>query len=259
MGTRPEFLVQALNSIRLAGSALVHVVAPPSANLASVLDPLLYDALIDDPAAGLAAAIDAGLRSFPSTVRYINWLGDDDLLTEGSLDVAVQLLEQDPSVVLTYGACEYIDSTGKVLWLNKSGSYARYLMRFGPQLIPQPGSLFKRNAYERIGGLDYRYKWAFDLDLLIRLSRVGRLHFEPRAMAKFRWHMGSLSVGGRADSVNEASAIRVASLPRLLRLIAPIWEYLIRILIMRAGERLTLRIKGSQQNPILRSPIDGSS
>jgi GT2 family glycosyltransferase len=245
MGTRPEFLRQALASIRSAGNAIIHIVAPSSAQLASVLDRNSYDAIVVDPGTGLSAAIDAGLRSFPPSVEYINWLGDDDLLTECSLDHAISVLAGNPGIALVYGGCEYIDSDGKSLWLNKSGSFAKYLMRCGPQLIPQPGALMRRDSYEKIGGLDYQYKWAFDLDLLIRLSRVGRLQFTPRTLAKFRWHDGSLSVSGRNGSVAEASTVRAAALPRGIRPLAPLWEAPIRRMILRAGNRLTVRSNGS--------------
>jgi len=241
MGTRSEFLRQSLASIRLAGNATIHIVAPESAKLASVLDPNSYDALIVDPGTGLSAAIDTGLRSFPPNVEYINWLGDDDLLTEGSLVHALDILAGDPDIALVYGGCQYVNSGGKSLWLNKSGSYAKYLMRFGPQLIPQPGSLMRRRMYEQIGGLDHQFKWAFDLDLFIRLSRVGRLQFTPRTLAKFRWHDGSLSVGGRSGSVSEASAIRKASLPHQLLRVSEFWESPIRRMILRTGTMLTER------------------
>ena len=246
MGTRPEFLRQSLASIRSAGNATIHIVAPESAKLASVLDPDSYDALIVDPGTGLSAAIDAGLRSFPSNVEYINWLGDDDLLTEGSLNHALAILVSDPDIALVYGGCQYVDGDGKSLWLNKSGSYAKYLMRFGPQLIPQPGSLIRRDAYEKIGGLDHQYKWAFDLDLFIRLSRIGKLQFIPRTLAKFRWHQDSLSVGGRNGSVAEASEIRVNSLPSPLKAFSPLWETPIRKVILRTGEKLSLRSARAQ-------------
>ena len=241
MGTRPDYLRQSLASIRSAGNATIHIVAPMSAQLASELDPNSYDALIVDPGTGLSAAIDVGLKSFPQSVEYINWLGDDDLLTEGSLDHASSVLVGNPGIAFVYGGCEYIDDPGKRLWLNKSGSYAKYLMRCGPQLIPQPGSLMRRDSYEKIGGLDYQYKWAFDLDLLIRLSRVGKLQFTPRTLAKFRWHTESLSVGGRRGSVTEASAVRKKYLHHNLKLISELWESPIRQIVLRAGSSLTAR------------------
>ena len=243
LGTRPDYLRQCLASIRAAGGSLIHIVAPSSMDFASVIEPDLFDAVIDDPGLGLATAIDVGLKSFPDSVVFVNWLGDDDELVPGSIHRAVSVLEDDSRIALVYCGCEYIDGVGKRLWVNKSGKYAKYLMRFGPQLIPQPGALFRRDVYEQIGGLDRRYKWAFDLDLLIRLSRVGKLHFLPATLGRFRWHEGSLSVGGRQGSVREASEIRIAALPAVVRVFTPLWEKPIRWAIMPAGERLTARSK----------------
>ena len=256
MGTRSEFLCQSLASIRSAGNATIHVVAPESAQLESSLNPDSYDALITDPGRGLSAAIDSGLRSFPPSVQYINWLGDDDLLAEGSLDHALNILVSEPDIALVYGGCEYIDGDGKSLWLNRSGSYAKYLMRCGPQLIPQPGSLMRRDMYEQIGGLNQEFKWAFDLDLFIRLSRVGRLQFTPQTLAKFRWHDGSLSVGGRAGSASEASVIRIAALPRWIQLLAPLWEPFIRKVIILAGKRINIKSKGTILDAFRRSRFE---
>jgi len=245
MGTRPVYLRQCLLSIRAAGDARIHIVAPGSLGLGSVIEPGLFDAVIDDPGLGLAAAIDAGLKSFPDSVVFVNWLGDDDELAPGSLNRTVSVLEDDSRIALVYGGCEYIDSVGKRLWVNKSGKYAKYLMRFGPQLIPQPGSLMRRDAYEQIGGLDHQYKWAFDLDLLLRLKKVGALQFVDTTLAKFRWHEGSLSVGGRKGSVEEASTIRRASLPRVLRIVSPLWEIPMKLAILAAGNRLNRKLKRS--------------
>jgi len=146
LGTRQDFLVQALSSIRLAGDALIHVIAPRNASLETQIPAHLFDLLLDDPGNGLASAIDFGLRSFPDSVVFVNWLGDDDELVAGSLHRTVSVLEDDSRIALVYGGCEYIDGVGKRLWVNKSGKYAKYLMRFGPQLIPQPAALFRRDA-----------------------------------------------------------------------------------------------------------------
>jgi GT2 family glycosyltransferase len=114
-------------------------------------------------------------------------------------------------------------------------------MRFGPQLIPQPGSLFRRDAYEKIGGLNSEFKWAFDLELLIRLSEVGRFKFLNHTLASFRWHEDSLSVGGRDGSVREASLIRKRFLPRLLKSVSELWELPMRSAIKYAGTKVSSR------------------
>ena len=241
LGTRPEYLTQCLRSIRAAGSSLIHIVMPPSVSLPPEITSDLYDRVVADPGIGLAAAIHAGLVSFPEQVRFINWLGDDDLLKPEALDVALQALVADQNVVLVFGGCDYINSENEVIFTNKSGKYAVPLMRVGPQLIPQPGSLFRRDAYEQIGGLNSEFKWAFDLDLLIRLSQVGSLKFLNRTLASFRWHDDSLSVGGRDGSVREASHIRKQFLPIWLRPVSDLWELPMRYAIKYAGTKVSRR------------------
>ena len=241
LGTRPEYLVQCLRSIRDAGFSLIHIVMPVSASLPPEITNDLYDQVIPDPGTGLAAAIHTGLVTFPEPVRFINWLGDDDMLKPGSLEITAQALRTDPMAVLAFGGCDYINSTNQVIFTNKSGRYAVPLIRVGPQLIPQPGSLFRREAYEKIGGLNSDYKWAFDLDLLIRLSQVGKLQFLNRTLASFRWHEDSLSVGGRDGSVREASRIRKRFLPIWLKPISELWELPMRSVIKYAGTKVSSR------------------
>lgn len=241
LGTRPEYLDQCLRSIRGAGSSVIHIVMPVSASLPPEITADLYDQVIADPGTGLAAAIHCGLTSFPDSVRYINWLGDDDLLKSGSLEVTSQALRDNKKAVLVFGGCDYINHQNEVIFTNKSGKYAVPLIHFGPQLIPQPGSLFRRDAYEQIGGLNTEFKWAFDLDLLIRLSQVGTLKFLNRTLASFRWHEDSLSVGGRDGSVREASRIRKRFLPTWLKPISELWELPMRSVIKYAGTKVSRR------------------
>ena len=241
LGTRPDYLIQALRSIRGAGNCHIVVVAPEPETIRNNYSPELIDQIVQDPKSGLAEAINTGMRSLPSSVQYANWLGDDDLLLPESLTITSQILKNSPDLVCIYGGCSYIGPDGEVLWVNKSGNYAKWLMRFGPQLIPQPGSLFTLNAFRKVGELDSHYKWAFDLDLLLKFSEVGKILYIPKILSSFRWHDGSLSVGGRQGSVKEASRIRRSYLPLSLRLLSPVWEILIRYLILWAGTILSKR------------------
>jgi GT2 family glycosyltransferase len=241
MGTRSEMLIQCLRSIRGAGSCLIAIVAPDRGGILEQVDASLFDLFVPDPNCGLAAAIDNGIRALPENILFVNWLVDDDLLIDNSLNKTCEVLKNDPDSVLVYGGCDYIDENGEFLWTNRSGTFAAFLLRFGPQLIPQPGALIRRDAYMAIGGLNTSFKWAFDLDLFIRLKRFGKLTFLNTTLAKFRWHEGSLSVGGRNGSVHEASEIRRNSLNPILRLFSPIWELPLRRIILNAGKIVTKR------------------
>ncbi len=248
LGKRPEYLRQCLESIRSAGQAHVLLVAPTSFDARSLLPSELFDQVVVDPASGLSAAINLGVESLPTSVEFINWLGDDDVLTEGSITTAARELEASKKVVMVFGSCDYINTEGEVVWKNRSGQWAVPLLRFGPDLIPQPGALFRRSAFDKVGALKSTYDWAFDFDLFIELSKIGELKFIDQTLAQFRWHPESLSVEFRKKSVNEASQVRVSHLPTCLQVISLLWEYPVKQATLMAGRRLSAQAKLRARN-----------
>ena len=248
LGERPDYLEQCLRSIRSAGEAHILIVAPASFQTLALESATLIDSVVIDAGGGLASAINQAIQALPKSVEYANWLGDDDLLTAGSLKTSTQVLDAEPKVVMTFGACEYIEGNGQTVWENRSGQWAVPLMKFGPDLVPQPGALFRRSAFETIGGLKAELGWAFDFDFFIRLSKIGKLHYLDQTLAQFRWHPESLSVEHRKKSVAEASKVRVSHLPALLRPISFLWEYPVRQATLIAGKRVTARAQAKARN-----------
>lgn len=244
MGTRPELLEMCVKSIRAAGCDIVHVVIPDPEKVAHLLESGQITKVVVDPGRGLAAAINAGVESLPQSVVFANWLGDDDLITPGSIKIARAVLESDTRTSLAFGACEYINAAGDVIFRSRSGWWAPLLMYVGPQMVPQPGSLFRTADFRAVGGLDTSYKFAFDLDLLMKLRRIGRFRYVKQTLSQFRWHSESLSVGGRGGSVVEASQIRRRYLPPIARQMSVLWEPVLRRATLWAGGRVTRRATG---------------
>ncbi len=241
LGQRPDYLEQCLRSIRSAGEAHILIVAPASLNTSQLQSAGLIDSVAIDEGGGLPSAINQGMRMLPASIEYVNWLGDDDLLTPGSLRDPTTIMEDKPDVVMVFGACEYIDSRGLVAWKNNSGPWAVTLLRFGPDLIPQPGALFRRSAFNRVGGLRTNLGWAFDFDLFIKFLTVGKLKHLNKTLGQFRWHPESLSVEHRKQSVAEASQVRISHLPSWLKVISFIWELPVQAGTLLAGKRLTAK------------------
>jgi GT2 family glycosyltransferase len=248
LGERPDYLNQCLRSIRAAGETHILIVAPESFDGTALKSEGLIDGFIVDAGGGLATAISQGIRALPLSVEYVNWLGDDDILTPGSLSATTEMLDLENQAVMAFGACDYIDGEGKKVWENQSGQWAVPLLRFGPDMIPQPGALFRRAAFEAIGGLNPEFGWAFDFDLFIRLSKVGKLKYVEKTLAKFRWHPESLSVGQRKKSVAEASKVRISHLPVWLRPFSFVWEWPVRQATLIAGNRVTAQAKSKARS-----------
>ena len=247
LGTRPSFLNQTLESIRMAGDCHITVVSPDREILFSQIDANLCDQWIQDPMQGLVEAINTGVRALPQQIEYFNWLGDDDTLAPNSLSMSSSPLEDDPEIVCVFGMCQYMNQDGQPIYKNRSGRFAVPLLKFGPQLIPQPGALFRRTSFNKVGGLDPTYECAFDLDLLLKLKKIGKIHYIRYQLSSFRWHSDSLGVRSRSVSVHEAKDIRQKNLPRIVRLFSSAWEVPLRRLIYFAGIVLTridnIRIK----------------
>jgi GT2 family glycosyltransferase len=241
LGERPEYLNQCLRSIRAAGEAHISLVGPKDMDSKELISKGLVDKVTPDPGGGLASAINAGIVSLPVSVEYVNWLGDDDLLKPGTIEKALGAMATNNRVVAVYGVCDYIDDSGELIWTNKSGRWAKSILRFGPDLIPQPGALIRRSAFESIGRLSSVFGWAFDFDMFIKLSKIGRLVYLPVTLASFRWHPDSLSVGQRRKSVSEASEVRKSHLPTTLRAVSELWELPIRALTYQAGLKVSKR------------------
>ena len=74
LGTRSDFLIQALSSIRAAGECHIVIVAPKPEDINKNYSEKLFDSVIEDPKSGLPQAINAGIRSMPTSIKYVNWL-----------------------------------------------------------------------------------------------------------------------------------------------------------------------------------------
>jgi len=243
LGRRADYLRQCLDSIKMAGEVHVCLVAPSNFDYKELMNLSLVNQFVVDPGMGLPEAINKGFSELPSEIEYINWLGDDDLVSPGSIAKVRSVLDADSNIVLVYGSCDYVDPKGNLIWTNRSGQWASTILGFGPDLIPQPGCLFRRSAFNQIGGLNNAFDWAFDFDLLLNLKKLGRLKFLDSTLSSFRWHPESLSVEHRTRSVVEASKVRVSHLPSLLRPISWFWEYPVKKATFFAGLRVTERAK----------------
>jgi hypothetical protein len=224
IGERPQYLESTLKSIRDAGNSYIVLVGRKGFDASSYQKSGLVDLYVDELETSVPNKINQGFRALPENIEYITWIGDDDLLALGSLEVATKALDKSEKPVLVFGHCQYIDSDGKDVLVKRSGSWAVPLLRFGPQLIPQPSAFFRRDTFEKVGGLSNSFQFAFDFDLFLKLSKSGKAVFIDEILSSHRWHNTSLTYSRRWESVREASEVRVSNLGTFVRLFSFLWE-----------------------------------
>lgn len=245
LGERLDFLAQTLDSVvaqRESVRLTLVVVSPPTATAARELA-LTYGAvLVDDPKAGISAAINRGIEA-RNGEQYYAWIGDDDLYLPGGLALLLNRLEADPDAVVAFGACEYIDPQGRVLWTSAAGRLATFVLPWGPDLIPNPSAMIRLDALEAIGGFDEHLKFALDLEAFLALRRHGRFLSTREAVAAFRWHPDSLTVSDRLGSSRESEMVKRRHLPAVLRPISRLWDVPVRWASSLAASRVTARAR----------------
>lgn len=249
LGERPHFLEQTLASIAGQDSpADIAVVTPPTATHAREVAARHGAVVIDDPGS-LPAAVNAGVAVAQPHHAFVNWIGDDDLLAPGSLTATVGALSSVPGRVLAYGACSYIDDEGRLLWTSQAGRWAQRILSWGPDLIPQPGMLVRRSAWDAVGGVDDTLRFAFDLDLLLKLRSQGSFVDVGRIVSSFRWHPDSLTVSDRTASLDESEAVKRRYLSSGARAMSWTWEGPVRLATRMAAREVTRRALKARSAP----------
>lgn len=247
LGERPSLLRQTLASIREQELPVdIALVAPETAAEAIATAQEFEAAFIPDPG-GLVASINAGVEFALNepNIEFVGWLNDDDLLEPNSMQSVVDVLDGDPQTVVAFGACRYINERGEQLFLSKAGTWAPRILAWGPDLIPQPGMLIRADAWRKVGGLDPSYRLAFDLDLLLRIKKLGRLTYAGAVVSSFRWHPNSLTVDDRHRNLHESEHAKRAALPGALRPFARLWEPPVRAAIKLAAGRVNRQARGA--------------
>jgi hypothetical protein len=196
--------------------------------------------LVEDPGTGISNAINAGVLAAESETYYA-WMGDDDLFRPGGLGQLVGLLEADRGATVAFGGCDYIDPDGRVIGTSNVGRVARWLLPWGPDLIPHPGSIVRLDAMRSVGLFDPSLKYAMDLDMFLKLRPTGRYRATRTSVSAFRWHPDSLTVANRAASSAESEAVKRRHLPSVLRPVAPLWEAPVRWAAARAARGVSRR------------------
>lgn len=244
LGRRLETLVQTLESVESQDGVRTRlvVVAPVSAADARAVAARFGAEVVDDPGRGLSAAVNAGLAT-RGEEGYYAWVNDDDFYAEGALARLTRMLEARPDASVAYGACAYIDHHGDLIGVSRAGPVATWILGWGPDLVPQPSALHRMSAVEEAGWYDETLGLAMDLDMLLRLRRIGKFVSTSEIVSSFRWHADSLTVANRRISLSESERVKRRYLSRPARLLSPVWDMPVRWATHLAARQVTRRAR----------------
>ena len=244
LGKRPGLLRVTLESIRQQTIPIdVIVVSPDQPEIRELCAEFGHSWLADP--GSQAAAINLAISERGGHYFAVGWLNDDDALKPWTANQVLEGLRED-GVVVAFGSCQYIGPEGEPLGTSRAGRLAPIILPWGPDLIPQPGMLVRADNWRDVGGLDTSFRLAFDLDLLLRLKRLGKLRYVRCVVSKFMWHPDSLTVDNRQLNLVESERARIRALPKHIRWVSPLWEKPAQAAVKIAAAAVNRRAKSAR-------------
>lgn len=141
---------------------------------------------------GIARARKAAIAH--TTGQYIGWVDSDDLLAPQALAETVAALNASPSVGMVYTDYLDIDAVGKVLGYGDRCRIPYSPKRLLVDFMTFHFRLMRREAFDRSGGIDDTFQYAYDYDLCLRLSEITQIQRIEKPLYYYRHHSSSRSV-----------------------------------------------------------------
>jgi glycosyltransferase involved in cell wall biosynthesis len=159
---------------------------------------------VSEPDRGQADALTKGFALAHGTI--FGWLNSDDVYLPGAIETAVAAFA-GPSVGLVYGGWHKLDDEGRLSDAVPALPFDLGELRDGRNLIAQPAAFFTRAAYEAVGGVDTRYRYAMDYDLWLRIAARFAVTRVETPLAGFRFHRASKTIAEQAGFYPEVRRI----------------------------------------------------
>lgn len=151
--------------------------------------------VISRPNTGIVGALNDGLEAARAPV--VARMDADDIALPGRLALQLAALRHAPECVCLGTAVHFMDARSALLkpCPRATGHDAierALLLGDGGQLI-HPSIMFRRDAVLQVGGYRPAAQWIEDLDLYLRLARVGRLSNLADTLLHYRIHEQSVN------------------------------------------------------------------
>ena len=154
-------------------------------------------------------AADAISKAFAkATGEIFAYLNSDDLYLPGALQAIADAM-RNPAVDVAFGNMYWMDADGRTIGERRQTRFIKMGYLFGGSDLMQPTTFWRKELYNRCGGIDASYRFTFDTDLFFRFALAGaRFERVNRFLASFRIHPQSKSSNDEAICVAELQRVR---------------------------------------------------
>jgi hypothetical protein len=159
---------------------------------------------------GIGSASNSAIRN--GTGELILQLDSDDLLHPEALDNLVS--EMREGIVCSYGSFIRISEKGEKIDEGWDWPYYSRHRLLKSMIVHHP-RLFRRSAWEEVGGFDEDLTNAVDYDFFLKLSEIGEMAHISRKMYSYRIHQSSTSQEKRGLQTDNTLLVQQKALERM--------------------------------------------
>lgn len=133
----------------------------------------------------------------------IGKLSSDDYLYPTAISEAVNLFLSRPELQVVYSDFDLVDENGEIFDHIQKPDYDLVEVVKNHWCLPGPGTLFRREIFEALGGFNTQYRILFDMDFWWRAGLIGPFARIPKSLSAFRQHRESQSSTGGERMASE--------------------------------------------------------
>ena len=148
---------------------------------------------------GQARTLNKGWAMCNGTI--IGYLSSDDILYPSAIRKLVGALEGNSSLVCVFPDSDLIDDHSRVVKKNLCRPFDLGELIVRQECYIGPGALFRRSAFDFVGGWEPGLKLAPDREFWIRLASCGLFEFYQEILVGYRMHLNSISYKDVSEEV----------------------------------------------------------
>jgi glycosyltransferase involved in cell wall biosynthesis len=131
---------------------------------------------------------------------YFLLLSADDLLVENALQRAVEVMDENPEIVLAYGGCIDWQETEPLPGIEAPERYAwtrvdlvHEMCKAASNFVPTPTAIARTNVQKSVGGYRHSLPHSGDMEMWMRLAARGQVARIDVVQAIYRKHGAAMS------------------------------------------------------------------
>lgn len=177
--------------------------------------------IVDQPNGGIVAALNAGVQA--ARAAWIARIDSDDVAVPERFATQWQFVQEHPETVVVGSYMLFTDPDGFPLctqrYATEHAAIEQALLSGSAGSFGHPSVLIRRDALLEAGLYRQEFEWVEDIDLWLRMVRLGRVANIPQVLMHYRQHEQSVCWNRRA--VQHERLHRLLAQARIDRGLAP--------------------------------------